>query len=411
MLDQRASDKQSRELLKNRKTATIITAFLGFIGLGLTAGLLGLAWPSMQQEFGLQLDSVNALYLMQTTSYTLASFFCGRLFARFGSGTSLLAGAVILGLCMLGMAAAPAWLLIIGLALIAGFGSGVLDAGLNLYVATYHSARTMNWLHASFGVGVTIGPLIMTFVLEQKLGWHVGYAIVGILLLAIVGAFALVRRAWRIEGLQTAENKPVQRVGFSQSLRRPVIWFSMAIFLAYVGLEIGVGQWAYTLMTQSRGMDPGIVGLWVSIYWGVFTGGRIFFGLIADRFPITQILRLCMLSIIIGAALFWWNPVNEIGLLGLIILGIAEAPVFPLLMTDTAQRVGMENTENGISLQMAAVGIGTALLPGLIGTIGKNFGLETMTLTFLILAVSTFIFHEFARLTSVSARLVTTTGD
>jgi fucose permease len=45
---------------------------------------------------------------------------------------------------------------------------------------------------------------------------------------------------------------------------------------------------------------------------------------------------------------------------------------------------------------MAGVGAGGALLPGLIGTVGKTFGLEMMAASFILMAVIVFIFHELA---------------
>ncbi|MHB8625687.1 MAG: MFS transporter [Aggregatilineales bacterium] len=380
----------------NKQTVGI--AFLAFIGLGLTSGLLGLAWPSMQQQFGLALDSINILYLVQTAAYTLASFYIGRLVVRFGSGTTLLAGMILMASCMFGIASSSVWILVIVFGLVFGLGSGIIDAGLNLYVATYHSPRQMNWLHASFGIGITIGPLVMTYVLGQNLGWQKGYAFVGIVLLFIIVLLAFTRRWWRNEGFQTAEKKPVRRAGFSESMRVPAIWLGMATFFAYVGLEIGIGQWAYTLLTQSRGIAPEIAGPWVSIYWGAFTGGRILFGVIANRFEVSQALRVCMLGMITGAVLFWWNPVNTVGLIGLVVIGISQAPVFAQLMVGTAARVGPEHAENAISMQMGAVGIGTAILPGLLGTLGKDFGLETMALSFVIMAIVIFLLHELTHL-------------
>ena len=376
------------------ESRTITVSFLAFIGLGLTSGLLGLAWPSMQKAFDLPLDGVNILYLVSTAAYTLASFAIGRLMARFGSGTTLLVGSILISLCMFGIATSSLWVLVIAFTMIAGFGSGLLDAGLNMYIGIYHSARQMNWLHASFGIGITFGPLIMTFVLQHALGWQVGYAVVGALLISIILLFVFTRSLWRTEGLQTADNTPVVRENFSKTLRVPIIWLSMLTYLVYCGLEIGLGQWAYTLLTQSRGIAPEIAGPWVAVYWGTFTGGRIIYGAVANRFEIDRVLRVCTLGMIVGAGLFWWNPVNAVGLLGLVVIGAAQAPVFPLLMSGTAKRVGAVHAENGISLQMGAVGIGTALLPGLIGTVGKNFGLESMSALILFMAVVVFILHE-----------------
>jgi fucose permease len=383
--------------VKNAKTQTLLIAFLAFIGIGVSGGLLGVAWPFMQQEFNLPLDAVNLLLLVQTISYTLVSFFIGRIMARFGSGTSLVAGALIMTLCFFGIAVSSAWIMVVAFGFIAGFGSGTIDAGLNMYVTAYHSVRDMNWLHASFGIGITIGPLIMTYC-ALNLKWQVGYAITGGILLVILALLLVTRHLWRSEGFQSQENQPVRRASFGQSLRLPVMWFSMIAFLAYVGMEIGIGQWAYTLLTQSRDISPETAGTWVSIYWGVFTGGRIFFGLIAHRFDANRLLRWCLLGVVVGAVLFAWNPLPLIGSIGLIIVGFAEAPVFPMLMTTTPQRVGLEHAENGVSLQMSFVGLGSAILPGLIGTLGKNLGLETMTIAFAVMAVIAVVFYELALL-------------
>jgi fucose permease len=376
---------------------TIVLAFLIFVGLGLQSGLLGVAWPYIQEQFELALDSVTVLLVVQTITYTLTSFIIGRMMARFGSGLSLAAGTLILALCAFGTAASSTWLIMVAFGLIAGFGSGIIDAGLNLYVTAYHSAREMNWLHASFGIGITIGPLLMTYCV-LNFNWQIGYAIAGVILV-IIFAFLLVNRhLWRNEGFQTAENTPVRRASMSDTLRLPVVWFSMLTFLAYVAMEIGIGQWTYTLLTQARGVAPELAGAWVSIYWGVFTGGRIFFGFIANRFEPTHLLRWCMVAMFIGTVMFAWNPLPIIGDLGLILVAFAEAPIFAMLMLTTPQRFGLEHAENGVSLQMVCIGLGSAVLQGLIGTLGKSFGLESMTIAFAAMAFVTVVGHEMAHM-------------
>ncbi|KXK54454.1 MAG: putative major facilitator superfamily transporter [Chloroflexi bacterium OLB13] len=172
----------------------------------------------------------------------------------------------------------------------------------------------------------------------------------------------------------------------------------MIAFLAYVSVEIGIGQWAFTLLTQSRGVAEEAAGPWVSVYWGVFTGGRILFGFIANRFRPTQLLRWCLFGMIVGTLLLAWNPLPIIGEIGLIVVGFTSAPIFAMLMMTTPQRFGLEHAENGVSLQMVSVGIGSAIFPGLIGTIGRTFGLESMTVAFAALAVLTFVAHELAHL-------------
>src|SRR5258707_1053834 len=88
---------------------TVVISFLAFIGLGMSGGLLGLAWPSMQKQFGLPLDGVTTYFVLSTVAYTLSSFSIGRLMARFGSGTVLLVGSTLVALSLSVMAAANSW--------------------------------------------------------------------------------------------------------------------------------------------------------------------------------------------------------------------------------------------------------------------------------------------------------------
>ena len=84
----------------------------------------------------------------------------------------------------------------VALGTVAGAGSGAIDAGLNTYAATRFSPRTVNWLHACYGIGAAIGPVIMTTVLNAGHSWRWGYAIVAISQLAMAIAFGLTRNLW-----------------------------------------------------------------------------------------------------------------------------------------------------------------------------------------------------------------------
>ncbi|HLY27433.1 MAG TPA: MFS transporter [Aggregatilineales bacterium] len=396
---------------KNGWTRTALIAFTAFAGLGLSSGLLGVAWPSIRDQFALHPDSVSILFIVNTVTYSLASFSIGRLMSRFGSGMTLLAGAALMALCLLGIATTSLWVLVVLFSMLEGFGAGLIDAGLNLYIATYHTAQQMNFLHACFGIGITLGPLVMTFALGHALGWQTGYATVGLILVVVAVIFFRTRKWWQTEGFQTAENKPVVRATFAQTLRLPTVWFSLVTYLAYVGMEIGIGQWAYTILTESRQIAPEVAGPWVSVYWGAFTGGRIFWSIIANRFPIEKVLRFSMLGAALGAFLFWWNPVEWVGFAGLVIVGAAQAPIFPMMMAGTAQRVGNEHAENTISMQMGAVGIGAAILPGLIGSIGTTFGLEKMALAFVVMGIIIVVLHELIYVWRRQPVVVSTVGD
>ena len=84
-------------------------ASLGFVSLGLPEGLLGVAWPSIRNSFGLSLDALGLLLATFATGYFVSSAISGRVLSRFGIGTVLSASCAVTGISLLGYSIAPTW--------------------------------------------------------------------------------------------------------------------------------------------------------------------------------------------------------------------------------------------------------------------------------------------------------------
>ena len=61
-----------------------------------------------------------------------------------------------------------------------GFGFGALDTVLNAHAARHFGARDINWMHASYGLGATIGPLLATALLAGGRSWRQTYALMAL---------------------------------------------------------------------------------------------------------------------------------------------------------------------------------------------------------------------------------------
>ncbi len=113
------------------------------------------------------------------------------------------------------------------------------------------------------------------------------------------------------------------------------------MFYLYVGAEVSLGMWAYTLLTESRGVASEAAGLWTGSYWAMFTVGRILAGLYTKRVGNPQLVMGSLAGALTGALLLWWNPAVWVNLLAVGLIGLAIAPIFPALISDTTRRVGM----------------------------------------------------------------------
>jgi fucose permease len=374
---------------KRSKALLVGLAYLAFVSIGLPDGLLGVAWPSVRAYFGLPLDALGQLLVAYTLGYLASSFGSGRVLTRASVGGLLAASCLATAAALFGYAITPSWWPMVALGVLAGLGAGAIDAGLNTFAATHFSARSVNWLHAFYGVGATTGPALMTTVLGMGRPWQLGYAIVGTWQLALAGAFALSRRSWPPAAVESGDARAARAAPPSNgaTLRLPATWASIALFFVYTGLEAAAGTWTYSLFTEGRGIPASTAGMWVSVYYGALTVGRFLSGFVVAHVPIRSMLRVCMSSIALGAALIWLDVVPGASFAGLALVGLAAAPVFPSLIATTPERLGEEHTANGVGYQIAGAVLGQSLVPALVGIAADGFGLEIVGPSLLGLAI------------------------
>jgi fucose permease len=362
----------------------ILLSFIAFISLGLPDGLLGVAWPSIRETFSLRLDALGMLLIASTAGYITSSFLSGKLIAKLGVGGTLAASCFLTGAGLIGYTLVPVWWMMVLLGVVAGLGAGAIDAGLNTYVASHFGEGLMQWLHASFGIGVTLGPLIMTAGLNWFNDWQWGYQNVGTAQIILAICFLFTLRMWQ-QAPEVPHEEEVKelrltdyKTPLTETLKHPIVWMSLLLFFIYTGIEISFGSWTYSLLTLSRNVPTEVAGLWAGSYWATFTLGRILAGLFARRIGVQTLLLGGMTIALTGSILLWWNPFPAVSIIAVSMIGFALAPIFPGLVSLTSLRVGDHHAANTIGMQISAAGFGVAVIPSLAGVLAQNFSLEVV---------------------------------
>jgi fucose permease len=370
----------------------LIISYIGFVSLGFPDAVIGVAWPSVRENFSVHQSSLGWILFGGGTGYFISSFFSGRIIHHAGVALVLAISSAMVAGSAFGYSLAPIWILFALCSILHGLGSGAIDAGLNNYVAHHFSARVMNWLHACYCLGAMLGPLVMTAVITSGTHWRGGYAIIGATMLTMSLLFASTIKLWGAPASQSADKPP--QASTAETLRARPVQLQMLIFFVYTGLEVTCGQWTFTLFTESRGIAPGTAGTWVSIYWGSIGIGRVLFGFVADRIGINRLLRWSMFAAVLGAALLLSSNSRPLMFSGLALTGLALAPIYPCLMTATPRRLGPALAAHAIGYQTGAAMIGAAALPTLAGWFGARFGLEQIPVAALVFAAAMFLLHE-----------------
>ncbi len=366
--------------MKSGQRFPILVAYLIFIVIGTANGLLNIAWTYIQTTFGVSHDSLAALAPAAMFGGLIAAFLNGMLVGRFSLGPVLLGGVVVAGLGLLGYAIAPFWLALLAVAFVMSMGQGTIDAGLNNFVSYNYGTSEMNWLHACWGIGLTLAPAVVTyFVLDQGGAWQSSYVLVGVLILLLGAVILRTLPRWRIRSERMLPDANAQRLPIATTLRRPIVLFGLLFFFIYGGVEIGTGQLANTLLIEARAMPQEIASAWVSAYWASFTLGRILMGLLAMRLGDEILLRICFVSSVVGAVLFYWNPNDALSMVGLLSIGFGLAAIFPILISQTTERVGARHAANAIGFQVGCAGLGGAVLSGIGGIFAEHVGPESIS--------------------------------
>ncbi len=355
----------------------ILLAWLAFIALGIPGAAIGVAWPSMRDTWSLPTASLGILLLALTFGYLSGAFVSGRLVIRFGMGSTLILSSTVITGGLLGFGLAPGWTPLIAAAFFLGLGQGTLDAGINLYFANHFNARMMNWLHASFSVGATLGPFIVQLAISSGQGWRIVWLAIALVQLLLTGAYFFTRASWhssRRQETDTVADAP----SILATLRQPAVLLGMALFFVFVGIETATGSWSFTLFSETRAIDSALAATWVGLYWGSFALSRILFGFFADKLPATTSIRVSIIAVLLGGLMFSLREPVAISLAGLLLIGFAQAPVFPLLITATPRRLGEGHATNAIGFQMSAAGLGIAGLPALVGVVASFSSFEIL---------------------------------
>lgn len=371
----------------------ILIIYLTYISLGLPDSLLGVTWPEMMKDFPVQQSAAGIISMTVSSFGILSSIKTSKITNRLGIGRLILTSVLLTSLGLTAFSLSQHFLFLLIASVPLGLGAGAIDTSLNNYVSVNLKAYHMNWLHAFWGVGATAGPLIMGFTLRSQFSWRTGYAIIGgiQLMIAIVLYYSL--PMWKHgRAFQLQENN----ISVSPDLliKNKGIIYALLSFLIYVALEGTVFLWGSSYLIRAKSLTPATASFILSIFFISLTLGRVVSGFVTLWLSNQKILYLSMALLMLGIG------ATAIGThillyLGLSLIGLGCAAIFPTMMHETPRRFGEQLSSSIIGLEIAAGSIGIITVPPLFGIV---FQAVSMTLFPVFLAILTFLLFILTRM-------------
>jgi fucose permease len=378
----------------------LILAYVGFVSLGLPDAVLGIAWPSLRAEFVSSQTALGWILAAGASGYFASGLMAGRLIHSAGVGTVLFASTALVVVGVLGYAFAPSVAVFALAAVVVGGGSGAIDSGLNTHAARHFRPGQVAWLHAAYSAGAALGSATMALTVARTGGARGGYALVAALLAMLCVGFFLTRRRWSASEKEGVEGAVVPgdgsgHVAALDAFKMGRVKLGALAFFVYSGVELGAGHWAYSILVQSRGVSASAAGFVVSAYWASIFVGRVLSGFVVERVGGVRLVRYGAIIAAIGAVLFATSALPDfVNAVGLVLVGLAIAPIYPGLMSETPRRMGVGVVAHAVGFQVSAATAGMFALPAMGGVIAERIGLEGTAVFVAACATVLLLLHE-----------------
>ena len=375
----------------------LLIIYLSFISLGLPDALLGAAWPSMYRELHVSISYAGAISMIIAFGTIISSLQSDRLTRKLGTGKVTAISVAMTAVALFGFSTSHSFVALCLWAIPYGLGAGSVDASLNNYVALHYESKHMSWLHCMWGIGAASGPYIMGYVLTNGRSWNSGYRVISVLqiILTMILFFSLPLWKNRPEIIDdNGQEVSAKALSLREVIRIPGAKEIMVCFFCYCALEQTAGLWASSYLSLYKGVSAETAATFASMFYIGITIGRALCGFVTMKLNDVQMIRLGQVLIAVGILIMFLPFGQTLSLVGLIVIGLGCAPIYPCIIHSTPTHFGADKSQAIIGIQMASAYVGTLLMPPVFGLIANHITVALLPVYLFIILILMFVMHE-----------------
>jgi fucose permease len=381
------------------RRSPLLLSYATFILIGVTAGATGVLLVAQMGDYRVDQATIGIMFFTSSAGFALAGLHSGELIHRFGFRVTAVIGSGVYVVTGLYFGTRPPFIALLLVQLVMGYATGLLESVLNAYIAALPDARTLlNRLHAFFGVGALLGPVLAAWIVGLA-PWTVVWLVLAVACVPLLAGFLAVypgRQAApvvepTVQAVRGAPAAPAAAVAeppdaspsrslLGAALRERGVLFGAVLLAVYVGIELGVGNWGFSYLIQARGLSRSLAGYSVSGYWLGLTAGRFLISPIVARIGASTVAMMyaCMICITVTATLAWLAPSGVLAIAALVLLGFSLGPIFPTMMALVPRLARARLAPTAIGVLNAGSTVGGAAFPWLAGVIAQSTGMWTL---------------------------------
>ncbi len=385
---------------KKTNKMTAIVALMAVFTLAICLIILGSISTELMTALDIDSGQFGTLVMGLFLTSCIIQLFIGPLVDKVGYKSVAVLGFMVTSLSMFILAFSSSFSLALIACILLGLGAMSLNTVGNTLIPIVlfegkDPARASNFGNGFFGLGYTLTPLLVVFVIHVlKLGYSAA--------LISIGIFSLIFLMFVIK-----TRFPDVSPGFKFSmafkvLSKPAVLIAAFALFCYTSLDASMGTWIKKLMEElysssTQVNSAGNAGLVLSLFGVAMMAGRFLSSTIRDLTAMGSKVIIMMSSLsIIAILLMIYAKSPAWGIFAVLLAGFAFAPIFPTIIGITFAKFdsGLYGSIFGIIFSVGLLG-GT-FIPKLIGnlsvgsTIQQSLSIAAIMAT-ILLAISLFI--------------------
>lgn len=359
----------NRHLLNN-------LSLLGYLFIGTAAVLMPSVMPFITEEFsaiGLSLAAIGLIFPARSVGAILGNILSGIGSDLLGRWRLVWLSALILAASLALAAGAKLWVLfVIGFVLISAAQSS-LSTGINALVADANRgerARALNKLHAVYGFGAAVSPLIIGYFIDRGLEWRWALGGTGIIWLA----YGLL--AYSLGGTETRGERggKAEKLDMGMLRQGPFLALFFVAF-AYNGVATSLLGWVAVFMQELAGFSAFFAVSMISVFYVALTIGRALCAAFAERVGYATTLLVLLVGVTVTYPLVVLGIHSYVAVIGVFLSGLSFSGLFPMALA-YASRLYPEQTGTVTGTLNVAMTVGAMIPPYWTGIIAESWGMQ-----------------------------------
>ena len=302
----------------------------------------------------------------------IAGFIGGQIARRWGRYATFWGGGAGMAVGGLFLALGSTLLVTVASAFVMGLIGTLLLSTINASLSDKHGvhrAVALTEANISASIASMFAPLLLGGFAGIGLGWRA--AILVFVLAWIVAVFSA-----RTITIPAIEDELPETKQLTRTPLPSAFWVFWILVVLGGALEAGLGFWGAGFLNKAVGLPLETASGLMSVMFAAMVVGRVIGSRLTRWINTNTLLIGTILIVVVGFPIFWLSPVPLLNIIGLFIVGLGIANLFPLSLSAAASAASSQ-ADTATAYVSLGAGLSILVVPQLLGVIADQVGIHS----------------------------------